>query len=121
MASFAEMSAAQTASIQECVNEQINSRMELAGRAVTFIADIDSQQKEVIGKIGEEIARMDQRVEEINLLKTVVEASYVEPAANLQQVSDGMKSFAAKTEANIASGTQADTVASGKAATATCR
>ena len=55
------------------------------------------------------------------MLKRAVKASYAELTAKLQQVSDGMKSFAAKTEANIASGTQADTVASGKAATATCR
>ena len=88
MASFADMSAAQTAAIQVWVTEQINSRMELAGR-------------EVVGKISEEMARMDMRVEEINLLKLAVEASYAESTTSLQQVSDGVKAFAAKTAGDI--------------------
>ena len=93
MASVAEMTSAKTTSNQEWVNEQINFRIEFARRAVTFIADLDSKQKEVIGKISEEMARMDQQVEEINLRKMAVEASYAESTARLQQVSDGMKAF----------------------------
>ena len=55
MASFAEMHVAQTASIQQWVTEQINSRTEPAGRAVVFINNFDTKQIEVVGMISEEI------------------------------------------------------------------
>ena len=44
MAIFADMNEAQTAAIQEWVTAQIDSRMELAGRAVQFINDIGVKQ-----------------------------------------------------------------------------
>ena len=37
--------------VQGWVAEQINSRMELVGCAATFIADLDSKQKEVVKKV----------------------------------------------------------------------
>ena len=81
----------------------------------SFIADLDSKQKKVIEKISEEMGRVEQRVDEINLLKTAVEASYAESTASLQQVSDGVKAFAIETEAKIETGAQANSVAGAEA------
>ena len=59
--------------------------------------------------------RMNDRVEEINALKSTIEQSHIETTSNLQQLFESTKTFADETKANIEAGASANTVSETKA------
>ena len=73
MATFADMSVAQTEAIEELTFTQLDTRMEMIGRAATFVDTIDQKQKNVLAQLELESGRMNERVMEINVLKATVE------------------------------------------------
>ena len=66
MAAFAEMNPMQTAAIQEWVTAQLDSRMELIGRAATFVDQIDQKQREAIAQLELERTRTNDIVVAFN-------------------------------------------------------
>ena len=66
----------QTGSIQEYITGLIDVRMEIAGRAATFIDQLDQRQQSTIEQINVEMGRMNDRVTEMTVLKEGIELTY---------------------------------------------
>ena len=79
MVNFFGLTADQSASIQGWVRaqleEQLEARLTMAGRAIEFMNNIDTNQKEVIDKIKLEASRVDESV--INVNKIISDFSIV--------------------------------------------
>ena len=89
MATFADKSVAQAEAIKEWALAQLNTRMEMIGRAATFVDTIDKKQALVIGKL-----ELESGVNEINVLKATIEAVAKETSAKFDQVIIDFKKFA---------------------------
>ena len=73
MATFADMSQAQTEAIQRWTMDQLDTRMVMIGRAATFVENIDQKANALAAQIEVEDGRMGERVVEINRLQAVVQ------------------------------------------------
>jgi hypothetical protein len=73
MASFTDLTPAQTQSIQLWVTGQLDARMEMISRAATYVDGIDKKADALALQTEQEIARMAERVAEINRLQAVVQ------------------------------------------------
>ena len=94
----------QTGSIQEFITGLIDARKELAGRAATFINELDQRQQSTIEQINVEMGQMNDRVAEMTVLKEGIELTY----KNLQELNAGTTALAESTEAELASGAAAN-------------
>ena len=86
MATFADMSVAQTEAIKEWTLAQLNTRMDMIGRAATCVDTIDQKQTLVMAQLELETGRMDQRVMEINALKVTIKSVAKETSAKFDGV-----------------------------------
>ena len=86
MATFTDMTAEQTASIQEWTMTQINQRMELAGRAVDFISSLDQKQKEVQDLVMEGSTRVSTIVSDFNVARAKLDEKFAEVNAKMEAI-----------------------------------
>ena len=114
MATFADMSVAQTDAIKQWTPEHIDTRMEMIGRAATFVDQIDRKQKDVMGQIELESGRMNERVMEINVLKATVENVAASTSSQFDLVIGNFKEFADAARAEISAGARANKEAMAK-------
>ena len=100
MASFNDMTPAQTESIQGWVTSQLDARMEMISRAASYVDGIDQKANALAAQTEQEIARMAERVMEINRLQAVVQGVADTTSSKFDQVIADFKSFcdAARTE-----------------------
>ena len=94
----------QTASVQEFITGLIDTRMEIAGRAATFINELDQRQRATIEQINVEMGRMNMQVvtvnqamSDMNVLKTAIEKTH----ATVIEITAGTSSFADSTRAEF--------------------
>ena len=78
--------------------------MELAGRAAFFINELDQRQQSTIEQINVEMGRMNDRVNEMTILKDGIEKTHT----NLLEFNAGTTAFAESTRAELAAGAVAN-------------
>ena len=93
----------------------LNTRMDMIGRAATFVDTIDQKQTLVMAQLELETGRMDQRVMEINVLKVTIEAVAKETSAKFDEVIVDFKKFADDARLEISTGSVANKEAMAKA------
>ena len=114
MATFADMSVAQTEAIKQWTLEQMDTRMEMIGRAATFVDQIDTKLKNVMAKIGLESGCMNERVMEINLLKATSKNMAASTSSHFDLLISNFKEFAEAARAEISAGAGANKEAMAK-------
>ena len=75
-AAFTGISRETTEAIKKWVMDQLNARMELVGRGVNFINNLDEQQKAVERHCTEQVERVSTIVEDLNKTKEDVICLY---------------------------------------------
>ena len=113
MATFADMSQAQTESIQKWGTDLLDSRMEMIGRAASFVDNIDKKANALAAQTEQVIGRMAERVNEINRLQAVVQGIADVTGAKFDQVFRDFKTFTdeARTEISIGAVTNREAMA----------
>ena len=115
MASFTDMTPAQTEAIQSWVTGQLNTQMEMIGRAASYVDGIDQKANALTAQTEREMERMAERVTEINRLQSVVQDIAGKTEEKFNQVIQDFKSFCEAARAEISTSATANKEAMTKA------
>ena len=102
MVNFPGMTEEQLGAIQEWVKfrieEHLPDRLTMASRAIEFVNDIDSKQKEVVDKVKFEADRAGQIVSDFNSVKADLDTVFADTRSKMESLFQETKAFAAKTD-----------------------